>query len=504
MPDDIRYAVYPSAKVYRNGDQVQHLIWGDWVKVTGPSQNGMVPVHTRETDGEMKEDDLQPERLLEVVFVDVGQGDGCLIVTPDDKKIIVDAGISDNLYRFLNWRFRFRGGVREFDAAIITHPDADHYAGFGRFFDDQNLRFGRIFHNGIMEQKGKPFGPELPEGKNKYITGLMVTTADLQGFLADEDRYGQKPYPNLLKKGLARLAAGGDVSMLAASGVPSTPAYVPGYGPENALRLRILGPVPERDGAGIPRLPWLRDRPDGGSFDEGKTKNGHSVLIMLEYRGVSILLGGDLNSSGEVYLLGRYTGLPWPPADGNAEKTLVEAGRLHFGADVMKCCHHGSADFTDAFLRAVHPAATVVSSGDEESHAHPRCDTLGALGLHGKGWRPLIFSTELARSTREDEGDMREKVGRLREKIEKEKDAAKKQALAAELDALINELLKRNVVTYGAINLRTDGEKAIFAYKLEKARVSKTRGGKKLITKWDIYRMEKTGGGPLIYVQPKT
>ena len=502
MPDDIRYAAYPSAKVFKNGNEVQHLLWGDWVKVTGGAQNGMVPVHVRGTDGEMKEGDLQRERVLEVVFVDVGQGDGCLVVTPDDRKIIIDAGVSDNLYRFLNWRFHFRGGGREFDAAIITHPDADHYAGFERFFNDDHLRFRRIFHNGIMEQKGKPFGPELTQGQNKFITELMLSREELEAFLAEEERYGRKEYPKLLKKGLARLTADGEISMLAATGVPASPAYVPGYGPENELRLKILGPVPEPDAAGKPRLRWLKDKPGSGSFDAGKTKNGHSVLLMLEYRGVSILLGGDLNSSGEAYLLSRYTGMAWPPGDSNAEKIMIEAARLHFGADIMKCCHHGSADFTDAFLRAVHPAATVVSSGDQESHAHPRSDTLGALGLHGKGWRPLIFSTELARSSREDEGETREQIGRLREKIERETDAAKKKALVAELDSCIDGLLKRNVVTYGAINLRTDGEKAIFAYKLEKPRES-AAGGKKRLTKWDIYRMERTGGGPLVYLDPE-
>lgn len=49
-------------------------------------------------------DDLQAERLLEIVFVDVGQGDGALLMTPQDKHMVVDAGLSDNMYRFLKWR----------------------------------------------------------------------------------------------------------------------------------------------------------------------------------------------------------------------------------------------------------------------------------------------------------------------------------------------------------------------------------------------------------------
>lgn len=501
MPNEFRYAAYPDAKVFdATGNQVQHLLWGDWVRITGPRSGGKFPVRVRGTDGFMFENDLQDERLLEVVFVDIGQGDGCLVVTPDDRKLIIDAGIADNMYRFLNWRFNFRGGVRTFDAAIITHPDADHYKGFSKLFSEPEIKFKRIYHNGIMEQTGKPFGLEETVGRVKYITELIETKADLDAFLANPSRYGRKLYANLLKDGLARLAANGDVRMLAASGDPANPNYVEGFGANKDLRLKILGPVPEPDISGKARLRWFRDRPDGGANNTGKTKNGHSVILKLEYRDVSILMGGDLNSSAESFLLQHYTGLPWPPADSSAEKMLVDAARRHFGADITKCCHHGSADFTDTFMRAVNSAATVVSSGDEESHAHPRCDTLGAIGLHGRGWRPLIFSTELARSSREDEGTMRGDLNKLLGKIEAETDSTLRTELLKERDELLDRLTRRNVTTYGAINLRTDGLKAVFAYRLELPREGGSSGGPKTISRWDIYQMERVGNGPLVYV----
>jgi hypothetical protein len=176
---------------------------------------------------------------------------------------------------------------------------------------------------------------------------------------------------------------------------------------------------------------------------------------------------------------------------------IVYSAADKIACDISKSCHHGSPDFLDAFLKATKPAATVISSGDEESHAHPRPDTLGAVGLHGRGRRPLVFSTELMRSTREDEGSLPVQVGRLRQKLEDETDPVKRVAIQKDLDAVVDKLLERNVTVYGSINLRTDGQRTILAYKLEKER---QRG--KTLGKWDIYPLSRSGAGPISY-QPE-
>ena len=160
----------------------------------------------------------------------------------------------------------------------------------------------------------------------------------------------------------------------------------------------------------------------------------------------------------------------------------------------MKACHHGSADFTDTFLKTARPTATVISSGDEEPHAHPRPDTLGAIGLHSYGWRPLIFSTELMRSTREDEGNKRIELGKLKQKHEDAETDEDRASIQKDIDDLVDDLLERNVTVYGSINLRTDGENTIMAYKLEKERVIRNS-----LTKWDIYSLSKAGNGPISY-----
>jgi len=65
---------------------------------------------------------------------------------------------------------------------------------------------------------------------------------------------------------------------------------------------------------------------------------------------------------------------------------------------VAKACHHGSSEFTEDFLQAVCPSLTVISSGDQQNYGHPQPDAVGAIGKYSAGTRPLLFSTELARS----------------------------------------------------------------------------------------------------------
>lgn len=68
-------------------------------------------------------------KLLHVHAIDVGQGDSYLIVTPEKKTILIDAGPAEagpNVVTFLR-----RQGVTELDLVIATHPHADHIGGLG-------------------------------------------------------------------------------------------------------------------------------------------------------------------------------------------------------------------------------------------------------------------------------------------------------------------------------------------------------------------------------------
>jgi hypothetical protein len=181
-----------------------------------------------------------------------------------------------------------------------------------------------------------------------------------------------------------------------------------------AFQIEVLGPVVDDLNTGGPCFKKFGDT--------GKTINGHSLVLKITFGDKTILFGGDLNSASEDHLMQSYN------------------GNNPFEVDVAKSCHHGSADFREGFMALINPYATVISSGDNESHAHPRAEALGCAGRYTRGPRPLVFSTELARSTN----------------LEKQK------------------------IVYGMINLRTDGNKILMAQMKESSQKADM---------WDSYHL---------------
>lgn len=471
-----KFAGYPTALIYDapDGKVLKQLLWGDHVRLTGPAAGGWQPVSSRKTNGVMRVGDLGDERLLEVVYVDIGQGDGALIVTPDDRHLLIDAGEADNMYRFLRWRYGGFAAPFTFEAAVISHPDADHYQGFAPIFGEPNVRLNALYHNGIVERAGADrLGPKQ-QGR---LTDIVADRARLEAIVTDPTLRGDLQYPRLL---FALLASGRCANY---RGVSAADGHLPGFAPgQSATTIEVLGPV--RDTAG--GLPWFSG--------VGPTKNGHSVVLRLIYRDIKLLLGGDLNVPAEHHLLAHATGMPVPSGAAN-RATVIAAARPKFRADVAKACHHGSADFTDLYLEAVNPLATVISSGDDEPHAHPRADALGAAGRWGRGDRPLVFSTELARSAPETLKQPYVFRKQIDDAYAELKAAAPDTPAAERARAKVDKLLakiERSVAVYGAINLRSDGRRIVMAQKVERPS-RKDRA-------WDIYRLEPDAHGELHYV----
>jgi competence protein ComEC len=75
-----------------------------------------------------REYSLLPDGRLHLLFLDVGQGDAALIVTPQGRRILIDGGPDWTALRQLGEHLPFFD--RRIDLLVLTHPHQDHLASF--------------------------------------------------------------------------------------------------------------------------------------------------------------------------------------------------------------------------------------------------------------------------------------------------------------------------------------------------------------------------------------
>ncbi|CAN7210435.1 ComEC/Rec2 family competence protein [Rhizobium sp. LjRoot254] len=376
------------------------LLWGDGVRILSPPAGGHVKVHARGRDGWIKEEALHGGKsLLEVYFIDVGQGDGILIKLPDFRHIMIDGGhprAKQNTGKsgadFVDWKFAKDYGLTAIvlDAMITSHNDFDHYGGLADLLDAsqeqeldaQEISVEAFYHAGIswwMSGSGRTLGAVESNGaKDFHVQLLGDRPSAVAATSGGAGPQLQGEWGKFIEKVVEARRADGQPTPI--TRMSDQTDYLPGFVPNGGqASIRVLGPV-EFTVGGKPALEEL-----GG---DSKTTNGNSILLRLDYGRSRILLTGDLNKSSQTSLMEAYAGR-----------------RLEFKCDVAKACHHGSEDVSYSFLQAMEPGATVISSGDGEGHDHPRPRIVAASGATGyltikrdEIITPLVYSTELARS----------------------------------------------------------------------------------------------------------
>jgi hypothetical protein len=331
------------------------------------------------------------------------------------------------------------------------------------------LEYGTVFHSGLgrfnceatayangegLGQLGEVRGNALPDA---YLTTLVDDFDDVRE-LATETPARPWRLTGSYGRWLEGLAALEHDGVAALERVHRGLGHLPGYAPADGdPSVAVLGPVEEQWDGG-PALRYLDTAGRASMKQPSLTRNGHSVVLRIDYGGVRILLTGDLNFRSQAVLLKHV-----PAAE--------------FRCHVAKACHHGSEDVSATFLRAMSPWATLISSGDNESYAHPRAKMLGLTGalseLRPEGGRttfldldeeryaaPLMYSTELSRSIElfdcfavfDDQGQRISKASLQ---------AVGRSKRAEGVRAAYGDWLLGTRMIYGLINVRTDGRRIL-------------------------------------------
>ncbi|MFN2587957.1 MAG: ComEC/Rec2 family competence protein [Actinomycetota bacterium] len=375
-------------------------MWGDPVHVVA-EDGDRTEVRARTATGFVETSHLTDRSLLEVYVIDVGQGDGILMRTPDDCWHMIDAGrraedqtTKKGAANFLRWKFLddLEEESVSLRSAITTHPDSDHFAGFidvlsgtVPFRDSFPVQVDRFFHSGLGRfGEGPELGAEtdgkvapFPQG----FKGIRENGSFYTELLDGADDFADPSHELMDEFGeyAALVATVPDEVRRLSYGDRYLPGYAPGDGD---VVIHVLGPVVEEYAPGQSGLRKL------GS--NSVTLNGHSIVLRVDFGDVRILLTGDLNTQSQK-LLRSY----------HADEELE--------VDVAKACHHGAEDVDLEFVKAMAARATVISSGDDENYAHPRPVLMGAAGLYGRESKPatgsgtmppLLYSTELSRAVK--------------------------------------------------------------------------------------------------------
>jgi beta-lactamase superfamily II metal-dependent hydrolase len=450
-----------------NGRRMMTLLWGDPVHVLGTGDP--VRVRARRREGFLPRAALADTGLLELYIIDVGQGDGVLVRTPDDRWHLIDAGVANEdqmtkkgAANFIRWKFidDLQAPAVSLATVLVTHSDYDHYGGLldllsGRLRDGRTFGIGvdDFYHSGIGrfasapklggDEQGRvpplPIPGVGPGREARFITELLSGKTSFRSPGRPLERtFGA--YARLVAKVAKRVRR-----------LSHRDRFLPGYAPgETDVTISVLGPILEELETGRVGLRVL------GS--ESITRNGHSIVLRLDYGNARILLTGDLNSKSQELLLSYQA-------------------ETEFAVDVAKACHHGSEDVDVSFLRAMAARATVISSGDNEDYSHPRPVVMGASARYGREARgragdvlpPLIYSTELARSVKLEFADAVSVLVQAPPPTQVvPRNASVRLAQAKPPNRFLDSTPVAADLVYGLVNVRTDGNHVLCATLEEK------------------------------------
>lgn len=259
---------------------------------------------------------------LHVHFLDVGQGDSALIVTPAGTTLLVDGGGRLNFSQTRNAQDR-----RSIDGTTTDYRETDA----GESFERDSKRIGeRVVAEYLWEQ-----------GFDR-IDYLLATHADADHI-----------------QGLSDIAHAFPVRAAFVGRAPATSAEFADFRKAIDESRRDIFQVSAGDELRFGDVTIETLSPTRGTSVSGRmvSDNNASVVVRVVYGSRCFLLTGDIERA--------------------AEQSLLQTAPDALRCDVVKVAHHGSrTSSTEGFVRAAHPAYAVISVGRESIYGHPHAEVV--------------------------------------------------------------------------------------------------------------------------------
>ncbi|HEX3010735.1 MAG TPA: ComEC/Rec2 family competence protein, partial [Syntrophomonadaceae bacterium] len=234
---------------------------------------------------------------MEVVFIDVGQGDSILLKTPQGKFILIDGGGSQfydvgslKVLSYLHHR-----GINHLYMMINSHPDVDHFQGLETVFKETPAKFVMIpagldkahEYNSLKLFARESRIPVIPLHQGQVINPekdftINVLMPDAAGY--EQNNFNNKSLVLRISYGNFSVLFTGDIEEEAINDLLSntnlthtTIVKVPHHGSKNSAVADL----------------YEQTDPDYAVFSVGRNNNfGHphpSVLKIIENRGIKVL-----------------------------------------------------------------------------------------------------------------------------------------------------------------------------------------------------------------------
>ncbi|MBQ6440501.1 MAG: DNA internalization-related competence protein ComEC/Rec2 [Mogibacterium sp.] len=273
----------------------------------------------------------------EIVFAAVGQGD-CVHIRTEGHDVLIDGGgqvsyesrsgkeknssAGYNVGKNILMPYLMHSGADNVEIALVTHLHADHYKG-------------------------------IEELSEIFPVGAIVIPADYKSSSGSDERIYADDFSESSSDGQNTKPESKVYSSQICYIGPKTKIDV-----SDDVSIDVIWPLEVSD------EPIAADDP-----------NEHNTVYMIHYKGIKIMVTGDLLEKDELDMVDCYEGTD----------TLR--------CDILKVAHHGSkSSSSEAFLDAAKPSIAVIQCGRNNFYGHPHRQTLERLKARGI----RIFRTDLS------------------------------------------------------------------------------------------------------------